>query len=505
MISRLTRGLLALSCLIALTWSLTSVLGPMRVSQPTGETVLAMTEVDGFVVGLLGSYAGTSSSPGEVFAREGAESDRGGIVYNGGTRPAGTSTPFPTISPVPSTTAGPTRTTSVTTTTTSTVPSVTTTTRPAVTSTTAPIVTTTTVGGGGGAPAGSVQLRPGDSVASIVSGAAAGTTFWFTAGTYTGVSIAPKANQVFLGASGAVLAGNGKAFAFRSAAAGVTISGLVIEGYQPASKAAVVDGVDGATGWTVTGNEIRNNGETGIRARRDWTVTGNYVHRNGRYGITGSGSGLRIENNEIAFNANVLGATGDSSGTKFTHTTNLVVRGNYAHDNFGNGLWVDINNVNALIENNRSIANSHQGIFLEISCGGTIRNNYVEGNGTDDKNPNYMSASGILVSMTPDVQVYGNTLVNNKKGIGAIHWNHDNVDAVTNCDPQLRNLRVYSNSITQNGSAAAGIDASIDVDKVYGSWDNQFYSNTYSLSGGAQFRYQGDWISQQQWNNAGQS
>ena len=71
-------------------------------------------------------------------------------------------------------------------------------------------------------------------------------------------------------------------------------------------------------------------------------------------------------------------------------------------------------------------------------------------------------ASGIQVSMTPDVQVYGNTLVNNAKGIGAIHWDHDNVGSVTKCKPQLRNLRVYNNSITQNGSAAAGIDASID-------------------------------------------
>jgi hypothetical protein len=462
-----------------------------------------MTDGDGFVVGLLGSFNGGSTSPGDMFAREGSESDRGGNVYFAGTSLPELADPFPTGSPVSSTTAGPTRSTAVTAVTT-TVPIVTTTTKPAVTSTTGPIVTTTTVGGGG-APAGSVQLRPGDNVASIVSGAAAGTTFWFNPGTYSGVSIAPKANQVFLGAAGAVLAGNGKAFAFRSAAAGVTIRGLVIEGYKPADRAAVVDGVDGGTGWTVAGNEIRNNGQIGIRARRDWTVSGNYVHHNGRYGIVGSGSGLVIENNEIASNAGDYGATGDSSGTKFTHTTNLVIRGNYAHNNFGNGLWVDINNVNALIEGNRSIANTRQGIFLEISCGGTIRNNYLEGNGTDDKNPNYMSASGILVSMTPDVQVYGNTLVNNTKGIGAIHWDHGNVDAVTNCQPQLRNLRVYSNSITQNGSAAAGIDASIDVDKVYGSWDNQFYSNTYILSGGAQFRYQAGWISQQQWNNAGQS
>ena len=50
------------------------------------------------------------------------------------------------------------------------------------------------------------------------------------------------------------------------------------------------------------------------------------------------------------------------------------------------------------------MANSRNGIFLEISCGGTIRNNYLEGNGTDEQYPNWMGdATGILVSMTPDV------------------------------------------------------------------------------------------------------
>jgi hypothetical protein len=150
------------------------------------------------------------------------------------------------------------------------------------------------------------------------------------------------------------------------------------------------------------------------------------------------------------------------------------------------------------------VANSRNGIFLEISCGGIIRNNYLEGNGTDEQYVDWMGdATGIQVSMTPDVQVYGNTLVNNAKGIGAIHWDHQNVGAVTKCEPELRNLRVYSNSITQNGGAAAGIDAGIQQAQVFGAWDNQFYSNTYNLSGGAQFRYQGSWISHQQWIDAG--
>jgi parallel beta-helix repeat protein len=348
-----------------------------------------------------------------------------------------------------------------------------------------------------------VQLRPGDNVASIVSGAAPGTTFSFSAGTYQGVSIQPKANMVFVG-SGAVLVGNGRPYAFRSGAANVTIRGFVIEGYRPAEKEAVIHPDGGARNWSVVGNEIRNNGEVGVKANEGWRIVGNFIHHNGRYGITGSGSGILIEDNEISYNATEYGATGASGGTKFVHTSGLVIRGNNSHHNHGNGLWVDINNVNALIEHNRVVANERNGIFLEISCGGVIRNNYAEGNGTVPKNENWMGgSSGILVSVTPNVEVYGNTLVNNYKGIGALHWDHPNVGNVNACNPELRNLKVHHNSITQNGGAAAGIEAPIQTENVLSNWGNQFYSNTYQLSGGAQYRLRASWVSTQEWSNAG--
>lgn len=367
------------------------------------------------------------------------------------------------------------------------------------TTTTAPPTTTTTIVTG-------ILIRPGDNAGAIVAAAPTGSTFIFTPGVHVGASIAPKANQVFLGQPGAILRGNGKPFAFRSAADGVIIRGLLIEGYAPASRAAVVDGVDGGTGWIVEGNEVANNTEIGIRARAGWTVRNNYVHHNGRYGITGGGAGILIEGNEIAFNANILGATGDSSGTKFAHTTNLILRNNNAHDNEGNGLWVDINNINALIEGNVTNRNTRNGIFLEISCGGVIRNNHTEGNGTNDLFPNWAgSGTGIQISMTPDVEVYGNVVVGNSKGIGAIQWDHQNVGAVTACVPDLRNLRVFDNEITQDGGMAAGIDASVDASLVFGVWDNQFDNNVYTLSGDARFRYQGGWVTYAQWITAGQN
>ena len=181
-----------------------------------------------------------------------------------------------------------------------------------------------------------------------------------------------------------------------------------------------------------------------------------------------------------------------------------MIRGNYSHHNHGNGLWVDINNVDTVIENNTVVSNERNGIFLEISCGGTIRNNYIEDNGTIPKLENWMGgSSGIIVSMTPGVEVYGNTLINNDKGIGALNWDHPNVGAVTKCTPELRDLSVHDNTITQSAGAAAGIEAPVQTENVLSSWGNQIFSNTYNLSNGAQFRLRGDWTNQPAWTSAG--
>jgi nitrous oxidase accessory protein NosD len=325
--------------------------------------------------------------------------------------------------------------------------------------------------------------------------------FVFSPGVYTGVSIQPKSGQRFLGEPGAVLDGNGTAFAFRSGAGDVVISGLEITDYRPASRDGVVQG---GTGWLVQGNHIHHNGEIGVHDLVGGRVIGNNIHHNGRYGIAGGGFVL-VEGNEIAYNANEIGLTGDSGGTKFVFTTDLVVRDNYVHGNCGHGLWADIDNVNVLTENNRVVANRGNGIFYEIGCGpgGVIRNNHVEGNGFPERYASWMGdTAGIVVALTSGVEVYGNTLVNNTKGIGGIQWDHPGVGLVKRCTPQLSNLNVHGNVITQSGGAAAGIDANTHQDKVWSSWGNRFHSNTYHLSNGARFRWQGNWLTQEQWKAA---
>ena len=373
-----------------------------------------------------------------------------------------------------------------------------TTTQP-VPTTAQPVPTTVVVSGG-------VLVGAGESIQAKVDAYPGGTLFVIGAGVHRGQEVRPKAGDTFVGEPGAVLDGGGTArWAFAAGVPNVTIRGLVVQNYATPSREGVIQWLAGGNSWLVEGNEVRDNAEIGIRASSGWRVVDNYVHDNGRYGITGGGSGLVVEGNEIAHNAVVYGATGDSSGTKFAHTVGLVLRDNYVHDNFGNGLWVDINNLDVLIEGNRSVGNTRQGIFYEISCAGVIRNNHVEGNGFDGSNPSTLIRNGILVSNSSNVEVYGNTVVNNANGIGLIHWDHGNRGAVTRCEPSLKNVKVHDNTIVQQVGGAAGLDAKINRDKAWTSWGNRFSNNTYTLSPGVQFRWETSWVSYQQWKNNGQN
>lgn len=340
----------------------------------------------------------------------------------------------------------------------------------------------------------------------MISNAPAGAVFVFSPGVYQGLSIRPTAGQAFIGEPGAVLRGDGAGYAFRSDAPDVTIEGLVIEDYAPEAKDGVIHGEQGAQGWSIADNHIRHNAEIGIDGTNGWSVSRNVISHNGRYGLTLSGPDILVEGNEIACNAAEYGATGDSGGTKFVHTDNLILRDNYVHDNYGNGLWVDINNLDALIEGNRLVGNERAGVFVEISCGGTIRNNEVEANGIGNPFPDWMAgSSGIQVADTPNVSIYGNVLTDNVKGIGALQVDHENLEAVTKCDPELRNLSVYDNVITQSGGAAAGLDANNSLGDVWSAWDNSFEGNTYHLSDGAQFRWEGNWVNDEEWTSEGNS
>lgn len=210
----------------------------------------------------------------------------------------------------------------------------------------------------------------------------------------------------------------------------VTVRGLVVEKFaNPAQRGAIQsDRVAGTytmgRNWTIENNVVRWNHGVGIRASDAALVKNNSVFANGQLGVTSEGGHDTVfESNQIAFNNQAGFDYGwEGGGSKFKYTTGLVVRGNHVHDNYGPGLWTDIDNLDTLYEYNVVERNQSTGIFHEISYRATVRYNEVRDNaqqiGADSYA--YVFGAGILVYSSSNVEVYGNKVTGNWNGIAGL-------------------------------------------------------------------------------------
>jgi hypothetical protein len=286
------------------------------------------------------------------------------------------------------------------------------------------------------------------------------------------ISTNPISHQVEFGVTTA---------AFSGTATGVEISHLIVEKYaSPPQWGAVGGSLTGviqaerstgkAQGWKVLNTEVRWNHGAGIELGSSARIESCNVHHNGQLGIGPHGANDLVEGNEIAYN-NYAGYdfSWEAGGTKFSGTDNLVVRSNYVHDNLGNGLWTDIDNIHTLYEKNKVINNKGHGIRHEISYDAIIRNNLLKGN-----------MAGIMVVLSSNVEVYGNVIevpadgtdgiriANGQRGVGAYgpHIAHD--------------IHVHNNIITYLGPAGrSGLSGPLAT-----ATEVTFDSNEYHIVGG---------------------
>jgi hypothetical protein len=280
---------------------------------------------------------------------------------------------------------------------------------------------------------------------------------------------------------------------FRSEAVNVRISGLTVE------MAAGI-GIRALGGWTLEGNDVRVNAQKGIVANDGTRVVGNSIHHNGAYGITGSGSGVVVENNDVSFNNisrldTVQGTCNANGGSKFYHTVGAVIRNNNFHDNLCNGIWLDINNYDAIVEGNRVLDNRGHGISFEISYKALIRNNVVEGN----------DGWGVLVRDSPDVQIEGNTIGANVNG-PVMLFNKGRTDHSSSYGPHVtKNVSVSGNKMTVPNGKGVKLGA---VDTAGGSMlrsNIRFFDNAYTVGSATarSFKWNGQGLTYLQWKAAG--
>lgn len=272
-------------------------------------------------------------------------------------------------------------------------------------------------------------------------------------------------------------------FAFNNGVNDVTIRGLIVEHYATMAQYGPIN-AESTSNWTVRDNDLRYNHGGGMRFGNRSTVTNNHIHHNGEIGIVGIGDDFVFQNNEVDHNNTAHFDPGwEGGGSKFFATNRLIVRGNNFHDNEGPGIWLDGDNINYDVVGNTSTSNDHVGIFTEISCNGTIRNNTVTGNGLAYWVPGYVWGVGILNAASHHVEISWNTLSGNRGGIAGIQQSRG---SDTNCGSHLiTSFNVHDNAVTINRTGITpawnGLADDTGSSTIFVSDNNHFEANTYTL------------------------
>ncbi|MGH3517719.1 MAG: right-handed parallel beta-helix repeat-containing protein [Haloechinothrix sp.] len=299
------------------------------------------------------------------------------------------------------------------------------------------------------APAGAVAVDPAvdNDLHTKTEANPPGTTFWLAPGKHTlgrdqYGQVAPKDENRYIGAPGAILDGRGlNRYAFVFTASNVTVSHLTIRGFNPPANEGVVNH-DSGDGWVIEHNTIEENRGAGLMAGSRQQVRGNCLRNNGQYGMNAyqAGNGIAdivVEGNEIVGNntddlESKIEGCGCTGGIKFWAVNGADIRGNWVHHNRGAGLWADTNNNDFLIEGNVIEDNDGEAIFYETSYNAVIRentirrNNWVSGRQFASRGDSfpaatiYLSEAGgepRIPARTDKIEIYGNVLQDNWSGI----------------------------------------------------------------------------------------
>jgi len=157
-----------------------------------------------------------------------------------------------------------------------------------------------------------------------------------------------------------------------------TLSGFdirnVMDGFWPNEQAVSV----GGKRCIVENCRITQNGFIGlIVSGEDCVIRGNEVSHNGLMGFTSNnGFRMRVEGNEFHHNAWRGDVVCLTAGNKWVMWRDSTFIRNWWHDESASALWLDINDGNVLIAENR-FDNCNVGIYFEISRWAVIANNVL--------------------------------------------------------------------------------------------------------------------------------
>ncbi|MBI3647515.1 MAG: right-handed parallel beta-helix repeat-containing protein [Actinobacteria bacterium] len=231
------------------------------------------------------------------------------------------------------------------------------------------------------AAGGQVAVPSGADIQESINANPEGTTFLLSAGTWSlSSTVVPKNGDVLVGAGEGqtiirAAGGTFNGFDSKSTVANVQIASLTVQGFSA--------GIRTGSGWTVRDVEADYN-VVGIKMYGDNVVLdGAWAHHNGQFGVHGTlSTGQQMLSSEVSYNhTDSTISSGYAGGAKWVNSTGLLVQGNNIHDNYGNGLWLDVDTQGATVTGNWLHDNSDEGLRIEISSSTLVEDNRAEGNG----------------------------------------------------------------------------------------------------------------------------
>ncbi len=250
------------------------------------------------------------------------------------------------------------------------------------------------------APNGAVTVPAGDD--NSFDNSNPNTTYWFTPGTHTNLSVQVADGDTYIGAPGAIInGGNNIQYAFQgqyndTADQNVTIDYLTIEDFDPNQGGGAVNG-NGNNGWTEKDDLMKYNSPgSAMMLGGNNVVTDNCLTKNGEYGFngysyvdqtyedtfTGGATNITLTNNDVSYNNTQKTSSGVEGGGKFWQDGNVTVTSNYFHDNIDSpGVWMDTDNAGFLVKDNYISNNGGEGLMYEISYNADIIDNTFIDNG----------------------------------------------------------------------------------------------------------------------------
>jgi hypothetical protein len=362
------------------------------------------------------------------------------------------------------------------------------------------------------APIGAIILAASSGTSAnqnILQNSPAGSTFYFTAGTYNDLSINVKPGNTYIGAFGAVLKSSTQQHAFQgdgTSSAYVTISNLTVNGYIPVFQE---DAIQGGDYWHIDHIEVLNASTGGVLIGSFSSLTDSYVHDCGQLGIKAYStdnacSTVLFNNVRVSHNNpnNAYDIQYEAGGSKFWNVNGLTITHCEFDNNFGDGIWTDGNlagggNTNVVIDSNWTHGNARYGIFHEIGGSASITNNLTEGNGLMGIPNVPWQGSGIHLDNSESVIIQNNTIRNNYNALSMASYQRSDTTHM------LQNITVRNNDVTATqGMWGVYTQGSVAFHNPYTS-NITFDQNAYHFGPNAHFNWAGSWNSWTQWRALG--